>query len=109
VSRSPLDVLSVAGALAAVFVLLTALLVARDERGAGVAPRRVRKVKEPRVRAVKEPRVRKVKEPRVRTPTAPPVVTHPEPREVLAEPDPRRESLVLNLDAFTGARSRERG
>jgi hypothetical protein len=136
VSRSPVDVLTVVGALGAVFVIATSWLVRRDAmRGFAYEPRvrpvkepRARVVKEPRVRPPKQPRVRPVKEPRVRAPKAPraQVVKEPrarrapaersrpvpqpeqlpETREALSMPDPRRESLVLNLDAFTEFKSR---
>ena len=132
-SGSPVVVLTVVGALGTVFATATSWLVRRDEKRGFVAvePRsraveppqvpepkaeRVRPVKERPVkeRAVKERAVKPVKEPRVRRPRPPRELSRPEPQpeaveetvEVLSMPDPRRESLVLNLDAFTEFRSR---
>jgi hypothetical protein len=116
VSRSPVDVLTVVGALGAVFVIVTSWLVRREAlRGLAhevrvppVEQPRARVAKEPRVRAPKAPRSRVVKEPRARRAPAERArpEPQPEPPEVLSMPDPRRESLVLNLDAFTEFKSR---
>jgi hypothetical protein len=121
VDRSPGVVLAIVGMLGAVFAIAICLLVRREEKrgDAGVAPSapKVKEPRAPRVRAerarpVKEPRVRAVKEPRVRASRA---VSRSQPRpereqQPVAEsgeelPDPRRPSLVLNLEAFTEFRS----
>jgi hypothetical protein len=115
VSRSPLLVLSVVGALGLLFAMFTARLVRREElrhiegsppcghvpsvervRAPGQAPRRTNR----------QPRRRTPRQPRVRTPVPPRQLAPPEPSEVYSEPDPRRPSLVLNLEAFTEFRSR---
>ena len=117
--RSPEFVLAGVGLLGAVFAIAICLLVRRDETHgfAAVEPRapkvkapRVPKVTVERVRPAKEPRVRRVKEPRVRAPReesrSKPERKHQSVAQSSEElPDPRRPSLVLNLDAFTEFRS----
>jgi hypothetical protein len=119
VHRSPEVVLAVVVGLGAVFAIAICILVRREEkRGNEVAVPRSPKVREPRapkveadrVRPVKGPRVRPVKQPRVRAARG---ESAPQPERVLQSvagageelPDPRRPSLVLNLEAFTEFRS----
>jgi hypothetical protein len=121
VHRSPEVVLAVVGLFGAVFAIAICLLVRREERrGDAVVGSRAPKVKEPRAPKVKEPRAPKVKEPRapkVKEPRVRAVREEPRPQpqperesqsvsEAEALPDPRRPSLVLNLEAFTEFRSR---
>lgn len=113
-SRSPLVVLYVVGALGLLFAVFIARLVRREELGhvEGEPPcgpvssvERVSPPGRPALRTTREPRRRTPRQPRVRTPDPPRQFVRPEPTEVCAEPDPRRPSLVLNLEAFTEFRS----
>jgi hypothetical protein len=121
VSRSPLVVLWVVGALGAVFAGCTTVLIRREERR-DVEPEpprtpAARPPDEPSVARPRPPRALRVRTPKpsrartsktapVPTPDGPHEAVPPEPRAAGSEPDPRRPSLVENLDAFTAFRSR---
>jgi len=108
-------VLCVVGALAAAFAWCTTLLVRREERR-GIEPGsqrtrasrvhepsavRPRPTKAPQLRAAKQPRPRASKAAHVRTAHTPRKAVAAESSVAVSEPDPRRPSLVDNLDAFT--------